>query len=794
MWNIGIVCGTTDDPYTNGLVEGAASVAREGGGRLVAFYLVDVPPRPSWTTPFTEGRELVEVAGLDGLLISAQLSHAKSKEEFAAFCHSTAPLPRVTLSVRVEGLPAVVPAVEGQMRELMRHLLDDHGYTRLAYIGGPPGQQEAEGRKAIFLDELARRGLTAPPEWLVSGDFRQRSGSEAARQIWSTGHRPQGIVAANDNMAMGALEFVRSQGLRVPQDCFVTGIDDINVYGLTTIGQSPFLLAAEGARTLLRLLEGKPVEPLVWSEAHFRRRSSCGCTGFDPEPAVKGAVGYASSDRHSLFELLRSLRSPFTEALSKGESAGFHQAVASNLVSTIASIPIEEWMATLLQLQKDVPGALSDLGSKYLLDAHAQVASTYLENATTVRILRELEVEMADDLTQILAEARTMDQIVDALVRQCPPLGMYSFVLALAEPKEAGLGSIRQLLALGPQGRIPLSPTRGGQPLRKVMEESGRWLSLFPGRLDVLALFGQNGLLGYCLTSGEERHTISRSTFRAILSGAIEHVRLWQDWTEATQHLLHSEKMASLGSLVAGVAHEVNTPLGIAFTTATDLLSRTEAVEKLFEEGNLAKSGFNEYLARAKEESRLIEQHLARAASIVQSFKRVAVDQSHDVYSEFDLKTCLSDVLLSLAYPLKRGGHRVVLRCAEGIRLVGHPGSLVQVLTNLVMNSLVHGFEGREGGTVTVEAEVVAEAVELHYQDDGCGLSPEAEARVFEPFFTTKRGQGGTGLGLNLVKNVLQTVWSGTVAYQPRQGGGAHFILRLPTKARGGGPDVRIKP
>lgn len=782
---VGIVCGTTDDPYTNGQVEGAASVAAEEGIQLVTFFLLDVPPRPSWTAPFTDGRELVAAAELDGLLISAQMSHAKSEAEFAEFCHWFAPLPRLLLSVQVPGLPAVIPAVDREMKELMRHLLDDHHYTELAYIGGPPDQQEAERRQKVFVEEVRRRGLEIRPEWMAHGDFRQGSGSEAARQIWSgQGPRPQGIVAANDNMAMGALEYVQSLGLRVPQDFFVTGVDDINVYGLTTVGQSPFLLAQQGMRSLLKMIRGGPIEPLILADATFRRRSSCGCspTG-SPQPASR-PLGYSWTDSHSLFELLDRLRTPFLLALDRRDGNGFLKAIAGELASTTATIPLEEWMATLLQLKDDVRVDQGDTASRFLLDAHAMVATVYLEKATTIRIRQELEREMADALTGILAEARTMAQVVDGLARQCPLLGIYSFVLVLAEPKASGFDAMRVVLARGPSGVIAVDPTRQGRPLTTLFPDPSL-PALFQGHLHVTAVYGNTGFLGYSLTSGDESHTISRATFRTIVSTAIEQVRLWQGWTTATQELSQSEKMASLGSLVAGVAHEVNTPLGIALTTASDLRSRCDRVQQRFTEGKLARSEFTEFLGRAIEESHLIEQHLTRAGSIVQSFKRVAVDQSNDVLNEFDLRSCLNDVLLSLAYPLKRGGHQVVLHCPEGITMRGFAGSLVQIMTNLVMNSVVHGFEGRRGGTVTVECVQKTGAVDLHYYDDGCGLPPEMERHVFEPYFTTKRGSGGTGLGLNLVKNIVQTVWSGSIEYSPRAGGGVHFALRFPldTKA-----------
>ncbi|WP_448203086.1 PAS-domain containing protein [Azospirillum sp. sgz302134] len=257
--------------------------------------------------------------------------------------------------------------------------------------------------------------------------------------------------------------------------------------------------------------------------------------------------------------------------------------------------------------------------------------------------------------------------------------------------------------------------------------------------------------------------------------------RALRDLKEAQAHLIQSEKMAALGSLVAGVAHEINTPIGIALTGASLLAERIRHIRRDFEAGQIRKPDFADFLETAGEATQLMLMNIDRAAQLIQSFKQIAVDQASEERRAFDLRDYIHEVLRSLGVRIKRAAHTVEVDCPEDLMIDGYPGALSQVLTNFVMNSIIHGFEPGQHGTLRVTVRPVGEEeVELVYSDNGRGIPPELQRKVFDPFFTTNRSSGGSGLGLNIVYNIATRTLKGRIALDSAPGRGTTFTLRFP--------------
>jgi len=249
----------------------------------------------------------------------------------------------------------------------------------------------------------------------------------------------------------------------------------------------------------------------------------------------------------------------------------------------------------------------------------------------------------------------------------------------------------------------------------------------------------------------------------------------------AQESLIQAETMASLGQLVAGVAHEINTPIGIGLTAASHIAEQTRALRDHFAAGTLKKTSLTDYMDNVTEGARLLVANINRAAALVQSFKQVAVDQTSGERRAFDLRTYIDEVLFSLRPRLKRTRLTVAVDCPEDLTMDSFPGALSQVLTNLVINAIVHAYRDGDSGTIRIEAWPEGEGwLALDFTDDGCGIPPEHLPKVFEPFFTTKRGEGGSGLGLHIVFNTVRDVLRGTVSVQSAVGQGTRFALRLP--------------
>lgn len=249
----------------------------------------------------------------------------------------------------------------------------------------------------------------------------------------------------------------------------------------------------------------------------------------------------------------------------------------------------------------------------------------------------------------------------------------------------------------------------------------------------------------------------------------------------ATQtQLAQSEKMAILGSLVAGVTHEMNTPLGMAVTAASHLDEQLREIMRLYRAAKMTRSTFEQFFEQAQRMVESLQTNLSNAIQHAQSFKQMAVDQIGGQTRRFRMAACIHDVLLSLSPRLKRTAYRVEVHCPDTLELQSYPGAFSQILTNLIMNALIHGFEGRTDGEITIEAAQEADAVVLRCRDNGNGMTPQEQAQIFEPFYTTKRDQGGSGLGLAIVRHVVVEQLRGEITCDSAPQQGATFTIRVP--------------
>ena len=254
----------------------------------------------------------------------------------------------------------------------------------------------------------------------------------------------------------------------------------------------------------------------------------------------------------------------------------------------------------------------------------------------------------------------------------------------------------------------------------------------------------------------------------------------------AQEQLVTTEKMASLGGLVAGVAHEINTPVGVGVTAVSSMSSRIIDVRNKYQAGELGHRELNDFLDNTQQHCELLLSNLSRAAELVSSFKQVAVDQSADDLREFDLGVYLSEVWRSLSPQLKGTSLRYDMSVNDDIRVFNYPGALSQVLTNLVMNSITHGYERGEEGHLQLDVRHDGGEVELVYRDDGRGIAPEHLGQVFEPFFTTRRGRGGSGLGMHIVYNLVTGQLLGSIELHSEPGCGVEVKIRFPANIHPG--------
>lgn len=249
----------------------------------------------------------------------------------------------------------------------------------------------------------------------------------------------------------------------------------------------------------------------------------------------------------------------------------------------------------------------------------------------------------------------------------------------------------------------------------------------------------------------------------------------------AKDELVASEKLAALGALVAGVAHELNTPIGNGLLAASTVADGCHELRRLAEHG-LTRKALNERLLEAEAAADLLQRNLSRAADLISSFKQVAVDRQSSQHRQFWLHEVVHEICLTLQALIRKTPYRLEIDVPADIQMLSYPGPLGQVLTNLIQNALLHGLEGRVSGQIRIEASRLdAQTLELRVRDDGAGIEPSHLPRVFEPFFTTRMGRGGTGLGLHVSFNIVTVLLGGKISLDSAPGQGTCVTLTLPT-------------
>ncbi|WP_323796481.1 ATP-binding protein [Nisaea sp.] len=261
------------------------------------------------------------------------------------------------------------------------------------------------------------------------------------------------------------------------------------------------------------------------------------------------------------------------------------------------------------------------------------------------------------------------------------------------------------------------------------------------------------------------------------------------DQKRAEAELIQSEKMASLGGLVAGVAHEINTPLGIGVTASSHIVDLSKKIRDVVSGGRVTRQKLDQMLSDLEETAGITSSNLLRAAELIRSFKQVSADQSSNSRREFELGNYLGEIATSIKPRIAQSGHTLSLDCEDGLSVDSFPGPLSQSVTNIVLNALIHAFDGRADGTIRLSARKDGNHALLTISDDGCGMDADIVRQIFDPFFTTARGRGGTGLGLHIVFNQMTQILGGTIECTSSPGNGTTFKIRFPLTAPKRGDD-----
>jgi signal transduction histidine kinase len=373
--------------------------------------------------------------------------------------------------------------------------------------------------------------------------------------------------------------------------------------------------------------------------------------------------------------------------------------------------------------------------------------------------------------------------------RRCAP-----FERALAEPDQLGAWCVthgREIVIgdveLECRDYLPdVQPSRVGPmalPCAPLAEGTPRSLLMVPIVVGTRVL-GLVTVQSYEVHAYRRVHVDMLRTLAAYVGVALDNADAYRQLKDTQAQLAAREKLASLGSLVAGVAHELNTPIGNSLLMASSLRDKTDALAARFDAAKLRRSDLEHWISASQEASGLIMRSLNGAADLVNSFRQVAVDQASAQRRRFDLAQACQEIAATMMKQVRLSGHRLDLAVPDGIAMNSFPGPLGQVLINFVNNALLHAFDGPGGRMLLSASTPEPGRVRIEFSDDGRGIEAAHVARVFEPFFTTRMGSGGTGLGLNIVYNIVTTLLGGTIWVESAAGGGAVFVLDLPLEVQ----------
>lgn len=255
-----------------------------------------------------------------------------------------------------------------------------------------------------------------------------------------------------------------------------------------------------------------------------------------------------------------------------------------------------------------------------------------------------------------------------------------------------------------------------------------------------------------------------------------------QELKIAMDELVEREKMASLGRLVTGVAHEINTPLGVAISANSYQEMLLKNVREKITKGEMTKVDLHVNLENLDESMMIVSRNLERASELIHSFKQVSLEQCHEEMSEFDVRNYIQSTILNLKPALQKQRHSVEVICDENLRIQSYPGAFSQIITNLIMNSITHGFVDKEFGYIVIQVTVTGDVIRFIYSDNGKGIAPDILSKVFDPFFTTNRSKGGSGLGLSIVYNIVATKLNGRIHCKSELEKGTVFNIEFPVR------------
>jgi DNA-binding LacI/PurR family transcriptional regulator/signal transduction histidine kinase/ActR/RegA family two-component response regulator len=835
---LGVLADWLEGEYQSTVVAGIVEAAGESGANLV--LLAGCMQR----APFRLGErhnvvyDLARSEGIDGLvLLSGTLANHLGLAELARYCERYRPRPMSSVAAGLDGMTGILVDGEQSMREGIRHLVEDHQHRRIAFIGGPERNLEADDRLRAYRETLTAHGLLPPDSFVVTGDYQYESGVEAVGVLLDERRLAfDAIVAANDQMALGAIDALRVRDIRVPRDVAIIGFDDIvearySSPPLTTVRQPLRQQGRAAVEVLLQRLRGERVDDVVILPTELVIRRSCGCYSESRGVSVAGNTPTAPTvppTQLSVDEALRLRRPQILQAMREpvsglldGVSQGWEERLLDALLAELRGGPAgfaelvntllkemmrsgatgNPWQPALSALHRELlPCLASDpsMGSRaedLLQEARVLVSEAVEDTQAQHRLMIERRNRALSQATEILSAAFDLESLGEALRECLPRLGVPSAYLVLDD----GISTA------GARVVFAYDPRRDPATLEGLREATIEETSIPDGLLPldrtfamvVEPIFFKDDSLGYAVFEMGPTEAFTYEALRVRISGALKVALLIEELQVRAGQLRQAQKMETLGQLSGAIAHDFNNLL--------------QAIQGYAELAGAADPGTDELTVDLEE--------IVRAADRASGLTRQLLTFSQPTPANarvVDVNACIGQAIPMIRHLLGPTIELSTVLSAEAGCILIDPTQLEQAIVNLCVN-------GRDampgGGSLKIEtgrrpaAEVAApiqpdsgpglwasppsadqEVTFVTVSDTGVGIVPEIRDRIFEPFFTTKETGQGTGLGLSIVYGIVRNA-SGEVVVESEPGHGTRFRLTFPCSADPDEtPEIAVEP
>ncbi|HNY32275.1 MAG TPA: substrate-binding domain-containing protein [Fibrobacteria bacterium] len=817
---IGVFVNDLVGSYQYGVWSGVEKGAKEAGCDAVSFNGGELNSAMLNKVMRNETFKLATPVDVDALIVVAPaIANALTHEEALSYIRGLAPLPVMVVGMDEPTLPCVMVDNDAGMEAVTEHVVGHHGRRHPLYLGGPLLNPEAATRRRMFLAVLERYGIEFDPRLDLVGEFDFGLGRQRILDILDQGIPFDAVVAANDEMALGAMEALRERGLRIPDDVVVTGFDDIedasfSTPALTSVRQPVSDQGLTSIRVLLdHLRQGTPLPGKLLEPASLVARGSCGCHsaslsegfgGHSVESIVMASpIEYAKriarildkpADSAQVAWLAKALHANSTPTAVEDSILAFEACLSA--MSTVED-DADRWQAiisrlrrVLLPLTSQDPIALHSMETAFhqmRILAHERAVQRSSYKSTRIeRWTRQLHQTGSQLITNFDVES-----LVETLAADLERLQLSSCHLLLREPG-GDAEHLRLILSYAKGVRKPCPPegilvdARG--LVRQLVSAENE-----TSAVAVEPLFFEATPLGFALLELAPRRGMLLDALRTQISAALMGARLAKEVRARTeeleraletlqknqQQLVTSEKMASLGKLTAGIAHEMNTPLS-AMRSSLDELGKL--VQEYRDSIGDKEVNEDDHLAIATDMLKAVE-IASRAGDKASKFVRSIKSQTRDMGAKdkqmFDAVHVVEETALLLSHAFRSAHCELKLDIRLKPALVtGIPDRLAQVITNLATNAI----DAMEpvGGTVDLLVDGDAQEVRISVSDHGTGISQENLVRIFDPLFTTKPVGKGTGLGLTIIHDIVHGDFGGMIEVESQVGVGTTFRIRLP--------------